>query len=523
MPSTTFHARRDPDKKALIIAETDEFITYGTLDQRCNRLSQLLRSNGISRGDHVAIFLENHIRYAEILFAALQSGVYVTPINRYLTGAEAAYIVRDCGAKAVFTSAALADAAQQMIVAGIDHCSLRLMLDGPRDGWVGYESELADQPATPIDDRSAGMIMHYSSGTTGRPKGILRPLPERPIDDSDGSPAQRPMPEVTAFASDTVYFTAAPLYHSAPSMFLSYIIVDGGTFVAMRKFDPQAALAALAKYGVSDSQWVPTMFVRMLRLPVEVRNSFDLSLHRRALLAAAPCPPEVKQAMIEWWGPILLEYYGSTELRGLSMVTAQEALAKPGTVGRAPSVHICDDSGTEVATGTIGTIWAEAEPFAFHRDPDKTRDARHPYNPNWWTCGDIGYLDADGYLFLTDRKSFMIISGGVNIYPQIIENALALHPAIEDAAVIGVPDHDLGEAVKAVLQPRPGVAGTEELANDIRAFLRERVGRHMIPRSIDFVDTLPRLLTGKLYKSKLKDSYRDHGCWIPDAMKEVPD
>jgi fatty-acyl-CoA synthase len=289
MPTTTYHARRDPEKKALIIAETGEFITYRTLDQRCNRLSQLLRANGVARGDHIAIFLENHICYAEILFAALQSGIYVTPINRYLTGAEAAYIVRDCEAKAVFTSAALADAAGQMIASGIDDCPLRLMLDGRCDGWASYESLLADQTATPIRDRSAGMIMHYSSGTTGRPKGILRLLPEQQIDDSDGSPAQRPMPEVTAFASDTVYFTAAPLYHGAPSMFLSYIIIDGGTFVAMRKFDPQAALAAIAHYEVTDSQWVPTMFVRMLKLPEEVRRAFDVSSLRVAIHAAAPC------------------------------------------------------------------------------------------------------------------------------------------------------------------------------------------------------------------------------------------
>jgi long-chain acyl-CoA synthetase len=339
----------------------------------------------------------------------------------------------------------------------------------------------------------------------------MRPLPGMQIEDAPDSVLLRPLNIAYGIGPDSIYMSAAPLYHSAPLGFLRNVLFDGGTYVAARKFDAATVLAHVERYRVTHSQWVPAMFVKLLRLDDHERSRHDLSSHRCAIHAAAPCPAEVKQAMISWWGPIIEEFFASTEVGLVSRISSEEWLRKPGSVGKAPTTHICDDDGKEVASKEIGQIWVEAPTFTFYNDPGKTEASRHARYPGWATSGDIGYLDEDGYLFLTDRKAFMIISGGVNIYPQIIENALALHPLVDDAAVIGVPDPYLGEVVKAVIQLRPGETGGTDTTEVLMAYLHDRVGRQMSPRSIDYVAALPRLPTGKLNKLTLRKGYWPEG------------
>ncbi|RZK83235.1 MAG: hypothetical protein EOP26_13110 [Rhodococcus sp. (in: high G+C Gram-positive bacteria)] len=310
---------------------------------------------------------------------------------------------------------------------------------------------------------------------------------------------------------DTVYLSPAPLYHAAPLRTCASVQALGGTVVVMDRFDAEQALACIEQYRVTYSQWVPTMFVRMLKLPAETRQKYDVSSLRVAVHAAAPCPVEVKRQMIEWWGPILSEYYSSTELNGMTLVNSDEWLRKPGTVGRAALgvAHICGDDGADLAPGEIGTLYFERDtlPFEYHNAPAKTRDAQHPQHPTWTTTGDVGYLDEDGYLFLTDRKSFMIISGGVNIYPQEIENTLTEHPAVLDVAVIGIPDEEMGESVLAVVQTVPGVTGDDALAGELLDHVRCRLARFKVPRNVVFSDDLPRTPTGKLVKGTLRERY----------------
>jgi long-chain acyl-CoA synthetase len=314
------------------------------------------------------------------------------------------------------------------------------------------------------------------------------------------------------FGPDTVYFSAAPVYHAAPLRFGGIVHRYGGTLVMARRFDAEASLATIQEHRVTHSQWVPTMFVRMLKLPPEVREGYDVSSLRVAVHAAAPCPVDVKRQMIDWWGPILHEYYSSTEANGVTLINSEQWLARPGSVGRAGLgvIHICDDDAVELPVGQIGTVWFERDqmPFAYHNDPEKTAAAQHPQHPTWSTVGDIGYVDDEGYLFLTDRKAFMIISGGVNIYPQEVEDALTLHPSVFDVAVIGIPDAEMGEQVKAVVQLPAGVEGSPGLEAELLEFVRGRIARYKAPRSIDFVDELPRTPTGKLVKHQLKARYQ---------------
>ena len=352
--------------------------------------------------------------------------------------------------------------------------------------------------------------MLYSSGTTGRPKGIKpRLLPIRV--DEPGEPLVALLEHAFKITSDDVYLSPAPIYHMAPLKWCAGIQALGATVVLMERFDAESALAAIERHRVTVTQMVPTMFVRMLQLPEDVRKSYDVSSLRSGVHAAAPCPPDVKDAMIAWWGPILVEYYGATEGHGITLITTPEWRTKRGSVGRAALgvVHISDDDGNELAAGEVGTIYFERDVigFEYHNDAEKTAASRHPAHDNWATVGDIGYLDGDDYLFLTDRKAFMIISGGVNIYPQEIENVLALHPQIFDVAAIGVPDPEMGEQVKAVVQLRDGVTPSDELAADIIAYVRDRIAHYKAPRSVDFVDELPRLATGKLAKRILKNRY----------------
>jgi fatty-acyl-CoA synthase len=373
-----------------------------------------------------------------------------------------------------------------------------------------YAEALAGVSAEPLTPGLRGSDMLYSSGTTGRPKGIKPALPNYRIDEP-GDIMTAVTSRLYGLGRDSVYLSPAPIYHAAPLRFCGVLQAVGGTVVLMRKFDPEAALATIEHYRVTHSQWVPTMFVRMLKLDEATRSSYDLSSQRVAIHAAAPCPPEVKRAMIDWWGPILYEYYASTEAHGLTVISTEEWLRKPGSVGQAKDgiPHICGDDGEELPRGQVGLIYFEQKgvPFRYHNDPEKTASTRHPRHPTWATTGDIGYLDEDDYLYLTDRKDFMIISGGVNVYPREIEDALTLHPKVLDVAVIGVPDPEMGEAVKAVVQPAPGAVPGPELAEELITYLRERIAHFKVPRSVDFTTELPRTPTGKLVKRALREQY----------------
>lgn len=499
-----------PDKAAVIEAETGITISYRELDERSNRIAQLLHAQGLRHGDRVAMVMENNLRCFELAWAVLRSGLLLATVNRYLTPAEAAYIIADSDARVVVSSLAMAGLAGALTerMPGVER---RWMVDGTIAGWDSLEDAAAAFAPAPLAEEWQGGMMFYSSGTTGQPKGVVRALAQVRPDDAAAHALRMVMLRRFGFDADTVYLSTAPLYHAAPMTYATSVHGLGGTTVFMRRFEALAALAAIERWRVTHSQWVPTMFIRLLKLDDEQRDGFDLSSHRGAVHAAAPCPPEVKRRMIEWWGPIVLEYYGGSEANGLTAIDSSESLARPGSVGRAVlgTLRICDDDGNEVPAGQDGLIYFERDAltFRYHKDDAKTRAAQHPRHPNWTAIGDIGHVDADGYLYLTDRASFMIISGGVNIYPQPIENALALHPKVADVAVIGVPDEEMGEAVKAIVEPAPGVAPSPELALEVIEFLRDKVARYMLPKSVDFIDTMPRLPTGKLYKKALRERY----------------
>ena len=505
------HAKNNPDKPAYIMANSGEIVTYKELDERSNKIANLFRSKNLKSGDHIAIFMENNVRFTEILWAAQRSGLYYTPISSRLTASEVEYIIRDCEAKLIITSNALKNVVIEL-TGLINDISERYIIDGQIDGWNSLEENLNSMPTTPIEDEIMGQDMLYSSGTTGKPKGIKLPLKNIPIEQSEDL-----MQVVTGLYGtneDTVYLSPAPLYHAAPLRFTMGVNYIGGTNIIMENFDAESSLKFIEKYSVTMSQWVPTMFVKMFKLPEEVRNNYNLSSHKCAIHAAAPCPVKIKKMMIEWWGPIIHEFYAGSEGNGFIACNSEEWLAHEGTVGK-PIVgipHICDDNGQELPIGEEGTIWFEGDSdFKYHKDDKKTKESRHPSHSTWSTLGDVGKLDEDGYLYLTDRKAFMIISGGVNIYPQECEDLLISHPKVFDAAVFGVPNQDLGEEVKAVVQPLESSMSKEDLAGELLEYLHENLSRQKVPRSIDFVTELPRLPTGKLYKRVLRDKYWGEG------------
>jgi acyl-CoA synthetase (AMP-forming)/AMP-acid ligase II len=494
-------AQTRPDHPAVVMAGTGQTITYRELDERSNQLAQLWHARGLRRGDHIAILLHNQVEYFDAVWAALRSGLYYTPINWHLTAPEVDYIVRDCGARSVVASYALRDAAST-----VSDVEIPLLVGGVADGWASYEEETAKYPATKLDDEPSGAGMFYSSGTTGVPKGILFPLSEAKI--SAELPLAAYKSPMTPEES-TIYLSPAPLYHTAPVVFSSNCHRYGATVVVMERWDPEDCLRFIEQYRINKAQFVPTMFVRMLKLPDEVRLKYDVSSMEIAIHAAAPCPVDVKRQMIDWLGPILWEYYAGSENVGSTLITSEEWLAHPGSVGqpRMCTVHICDDDHNELPVGEIGRVWFDTPHarFEYHGDPEKTKNARSP--EGWYNLGDVGYVDDEGYLYLTDRVSFTIVSGGVNIYPQEAENVLVMHPAVADAAVFGVPNEDLGEEVKGVVQLLDGSMGSDALATELLEFCRSQLAGYKCPRTIDFIDELPRQETGKLYKRLLRDRY----------------
>lgn len=494
------------------MADSGSTVTYGQLDENSARLAAALRQLGLQPGDVIAVLSDNVPEAFEIYWAAVRSGLYVTFANWHLSPAEAAYIVADSGAQVVLASAGVASLGIE--VAGlVPHVEHWYAFGGAIDGYKSY-TELLEQAGPRLTDQPRGSEMLYSSGTTGRPKGIKPRLLPIQVDEP-GESVTALLQHGFGFTADDVYLSPAPVYHAAPLKWCAAVQALGGTVVVMDRFDAEGCLAAIQRYKVTALQMVPTMFVRLLQLPEETRASCDTSSLRLAVHAAAPCPPDVKDAMINWWGPILAEYYGATEGHGVTLISTPEWRNKRGSVGKAAIgiVHICDDDGVEQPIGKSGVIYFERDepPFIYHNDPEKTSESRHPGHDNWATVGDIGHLDEDGYLFLTDRKAFMIISGGVNIYPQEVENVLTMHPQIYDVAVIGIPHPEMGQEVKAVVQLRDGESPSDELATEIIDYVRERLARFKAPRSVDFVDELPRSATGKLVKRTLQERYVEVG------------
>src|SRR6201994_4772848 len=502
------HATLRPLQPAFIMAGTGEAVTYRELEARNNRLAHLFRKRGLMRLDHLAIFMENKRRYLEACGAGERAGLYFTCVNSYLTASELAYILTNSQSRILITSVAKLDCAREAIKECPD-IELCIVADGPGEGdrIVGLAQATAGLPSTPIADEAVGTAMLYSSGTTGRPKGILRPLPEQPP--SQQLPLFDFLQKLWQYREGMIYLSPAPLYHSAPQAAVNMTLRVGGTVIIMERFDPEQYLALVETWGITHTQLVPTMFSRMLKLPEEVRSRYDLSSLEIAIHAAAPCPALVKDDIIKWWGPIIHEYYGATAGLGFTACNSEEWLSHRGTVGKVllGDLHILDETMKECPVGTAGTVWFKtASPFEYFNDAPRTQEARSA-DGSMSTVGDVGYVDADGYLYLTDRATFMIISGGVNIYPQECENLLITHPKIADAAVFGVPNADLGEEVKAVVQPMPGIEAGPDLAEELIQFCCKALSRQKVPRSIDFEAQLPRLPTGKLYKRLLRDRY----------------
>ncbi len=493
------------------MASTGVTITYAELDAEANRLARVFRAAGLAPGDHIAFCLENHPRFLSIAWGAHYAGLYYTAMSSRLTDDEMAYIIEDCGAQALIVSSHKRDAAEHL-TDSIPGVTLRLMLDGTTDGFESYEDAIDAQSPEPIDEkRLEGVDMLYSSGTTGRPKGVKVSQPTTALGEAASS-VQGLGQLLFGFDEHMRYLSPAPLYHAAPLRFCMAVHRVGGAVVVMERFDPAEALSLIEEHRITHSQWVPTMFIRMLKLPKATRDAHDLSSLQVAIHAAAPCPKQVKKELIEWWGPVVHEYYAGTEGNGFVYCNSDDWMSHQGTVGKAlvGTVHIVGDDGADCPPGEPGTVFFEGEmaaTFEYHNDPDKTAESRDPKGRGWSTLGDVGYLDDDGFLYLTDRKAYMIISGGVNIYPQEAENALAMHPKVFDVAVFGVPNDDFGEEVKAVVQPAEGVTGDQDLARDLIAFCRDQLADVKCPRSIDFRAELPRHPTGKLYKRLLKDEY----------------
>lgn len=513
------HAATHPERAAFVVADTGEVLTYGELDEGSNRLAHLFRSMGLKPQDRIVVMLKNSCDFPIVYWAAQRSGLFMALLSSHLKPEEAGYIINDSGARVFITTEAVGETPRQL-VAQRDQLmpAISQVFSADEAGFPGAPGlwqAAAEMPANPIEDQVAGYHFLYSSGSTGRPKGIMHKFQPGPIEQlspSEGGTAlyERFDPLVT--------MNAGPVYHGAPLATMLVTHRLGGTFVTLRKFDALTCLKAIEQYRVCVAQFVPTMFVRMLALPGDVRDAIDLSSLKFAMHAAAPCPVGIKQQMLDWWGPIIDEYYGATENIGSTYIRAEEWLRKPGSVGRSigGAMHICDESGTELPAGEDGLLYFEVpqgKGSDYLNDAAKTGAARHPQHPDWATVGDIGHVDEDGYLFLTDRKDFTIISGGVNIYPQMIEDCIILHPKVIDVAVIGVPNPEYGEEVKAIVQPVDWADAGSELQRELDQWCRERISAVTCPRSYQLVQELPRLPSGKLAKRELRKLYGSDQPW----------
>jgi long-chain acyl-CoA synthetase len=500
-------ASEDPDHLALVEPDGTEH-TAAELLASSNRLVHGLRALGLEAGDTVAAVLPNGAAIVEIYLAALQAGWYVVPINYHLVAPEIAYILTDSGAKAFIGHERLADECRKAVdTAGFPEDGRFAV--GDIAGFRPYDELKAGQPDTAPEDRASGAVMTYTAGTTGLPKGVRRPLP---VVDPDTNGAMYGS-FLALFGinqgDDNVHLTVAPLYHTAVVNFTIQSLHLGHTAVLMDRWTPEETLRLIERYRVTTSHMVPTMFHRLLALPEDAREQADVSSLRHMIHSAAPCPVETKKRMLDWWGPVIDEYYAASEGGG-TLVTPEQWLKKPGTVGTAwpiSQVKVLDDDGNEMPPGESGTIWMKMGDlrFEYNKDPDKTKKTWS--EDGFFTVGDIGYLDEDGFLFLNDRKADMIIAGGVNIYPAEVENALMLHPKVADAAVFGIPHEDLGEEVKGVIEPVDGVEPSPDLEREILDYLSEHVAKYKMPRSIDFIEEMPRDPNGKLYKRRLRDPY----------------
>jgi long-chain acyl-CoA synthetase len=501
------HATTDPHRPAVVLYPSDTVVTFGELEARANQLAHLFRSHGLVAGDAVAVLMENNKHLHVIMWAARRCGLYYVPVNTHLTAGEAAYIVANSNARAVIGSAR-----QRATLASLhDHLpeglpALLMVADDELDGWQRYPDCVAHLPATPVAHETEGDLLQYSSGTTGRPKGIKRAL-------AGSAPAAAPNPLLPLFTAmglgtGAVYLSPAPLYHTAPAVWSMCAQAQGLTTVVLEKFEPQACLHAIERHRITHGHFVPAMFVRMLKLPSAIRDSYDLSSLQRIIHAAAPCPIAIKSAMIDWWGPIVDEFYSSSEGAGITFITATEWLTHPGSVGRAllGTIHVVDADGTELPPGQDGDIYFEGGyDFEYLGERAKTDAAHNAFG--WSTVGDVGHLDEEGYLYLTDRRNHMIISGGVNIYPQEAENLLISHPKVLDAAVFGIPDEDMGQSVHAAVQTTDPVNATDAFAAELLGWIRGRLAHYKCPRTISFEAELPRTETGKLFKHQLVERY----------------
>ncbi len=493
----------DLDKPA-VITEKGQHVTYRQFADRARRIARVLRANGLQVGDVVAIIWENSAEYLEIAWACRLAGLYFVTINTHFGPDEAAYCINDSGALALIASTNVACHAQLLELT--PNVTVRLISGGVVAGWDDFETAVAAATPFELDTELEGDLLQYSSGTTGKPKGIKRELKARPISkDADTTCA---LLGLIGADVNSVFLTPAPLYHTAPVMWTLAALRVGATVVVLTKFEPETCLRVIEEQQVTHGQFVPTMFVRMLKLDEAVRSSYDVSSLRGVVHAAAPCPVEIKRAMLAWWGPLVNEYWSSSEGAGFTFITPQEWLERPGSVGKSwrGELHIADAEGNELPRGETGIIWASSlANYDYLNDPEKTASSISPQG--WRSVGDIGRIDEDGYLYLTDRASFMIISGGVNIYPQESENVLIEHPAVLDAAVIGIPDDDLGEIAIAVVQLVDPQRASAELEQELHAWCQQHLAKYKCPRRIDFSADLPRTETGKLLKRELRDRY----------------
>ncbi len=498
-------ALENPDKPAYIMAGSNQVITNLQLEERSNKCAHMFREMGLNIGDNIAIFMENNCQFLEICCAASRAGLIYTPISSFLKIAEIEYIVNNSRAKLFITSEAKSAIASKLIDL-MPNVATRLIVGEVIDGYSSYEEMIAQHPVTPIDDQMAGMDMLYSSGTTGRPKGVkmtYEPLPYGEITDS-----VKGILALFNITKKTIYLSPAPLYHAAPLRFCMWVLYAGGTVIVMEKFDALKSMELIEKYKATHSQWVPTMFVRMLKLLEEERNSYDVSSMKIAIHGAAPIPIPVKEKMISWWGPVLVEIYAGTEGNGLTYITSKDWLSHKGSVGRAVlgKVHILNENGDELPLGEPGVIYFSDGPeFEYYDDSEKTAASRS--SQGWSTLNDVGYMDKENFLYLTDRTTNMIISGGVNIYPQETENILVMHPKVMDAAVIGIPNDVYGEEVKGIIQPRDTTDAGLDLERELIAYCHSKLSKLKCPVSIDFEAKLPRTPTGKLLKRLLKERY----------------